>query len=96
VPWCSLGGGVVQAIVEVGAWSALLLSTYGLLVLFKIGLLAAMLVLALVNRRLRGDRGIRTELALGVLVLGVAALLTGTPPARATTVPVSTQAAAQR
>jgi copper transport protein len=86
--------GVVHAIIEVGSWSALVSTTYGVLVVVKLGLLAAMLALAVVNRRVRGDRGIRAELALGVLVLAVAAVLTGTPPARGTSAPTNTQAAA--
>ena len=88
--------GVLQAILEVGSWSALISSTDGLLVLVKIGLLATMLGLAIVNRRPRGNRGIRTELALGVVVLAVAAVLMGTPPTRGTVIPTSTQVTAAR
>jgi copper transport protein len=79
--------GVVQAILEVGSWSALVATGYGQLVLVKIALLLAMLLMAAFNtwqvpKRpppiLR--RGVRAELALGVVVLAVAAMLTGTPP----------------
>ena len=44
--------GSVQAGLEVGAWSALVGTTYGQLVLLKVGLLLAMLVLAVFNTRL--------------------------------------------
>ena len=89
--------GVVQAVFEVGSLSALVATSYGELVVAKIALLAAMLVLAAYNTRhgrlhfASGDvkigqlralpRGIGAELALGVVVLAVAAVLTGTPPA---------------
>jgi copper transport protein len=79
--------GVLQASLEVGSWSALIDSTYGQLVLLKVALLMAMLVLAGVNEwRARRSptrswrRGIQAELALGVTVLAVAAVLSGTAP----------------
>ena len=81
--------GVVQGGLEVGAWSALLATTYGQLVLIKIVLLVIMLGLAGFNewqtRRAAASalglrRGVRLELALGVFVLAVAAMLSGTPP----------------
>jgi len=82
--------GVVQAAIEVGSWTGLLDSAYGELVLIKVGLLAAMLGLAVFNDRrgrarmggnvLRG--GVRAELILGLLALATAAMLTGTPPTR--------------
>jgi copper transport protein len=79
--------GVLQGALEVGSWAALVGSLYGQLVLIKIGLLAAMLVFAGLNEwRARAAsavavaRGVRLELALGVLVLAVAAMLSGTPP----------------
>jgi copper transport protein len=74
--------GVVQAVLEVGSWSALLDTGYGEMVLVKIALLGAMLLLAAVNTRRARVRGVRAELALGVVALAVAALLTGTPPSR--------------
>jgi putative copper export protein len=74
--------GVVQAALEVGSWPALFTTGYGEMVLFKVGLLGAMLALALVNTRHASTRGVRAELALGLVVLAVAALLTGTPPSR--------------
>jgi copper transport protein len=82
--------GVVQATIEVGSWTGLLDTAYGELVLIKVGLLAAMLGLAVFNDRrgrahlgskmLRG--GVRAELVLGFLALATAAMLTGTPPTR--------------
>jgi copper transport protein len=79
--------GVLQASLEVGSWSALIDSTYGQLVLLKVALLVGMLALAAVNEwRARRSpagswrRGIQAELALGVTVLAVAAVLSGTAP----------------
>jgi copper transport protein len=81
--------GTLQSVLELGSWPALLSSAYGQLVLVKVGLLVAMLVVALFNEwRVRTAsfaafgliRGLRAELALGLIVLGVAALLSGTPP----------------
>jgi copper transport protein len=79
--------GVLQASIEVGSWSGLLDTAYGELVLIKVGLLVAMLGLAVFNdRRGRGAHlgggGVRAELVLGFLALATAALLTGTPPTR--------------
>jgi copper transport protein len=82
--------GTVQAALEVGSWEGMLETSYGQLVLVKIALVAAMLALAGFNewrgRRATAGvssglrRGVRAELALGVVVLGVAAILSGTPP----------------
>jgi copper transport protein len=88
--------GVIQGTYEVGSWSALATTLYGNLLLVKVGLLTAMLALAGLNEwqarstsisggadlgRVQGfGRGLRAELALGVVVLAVAALLSGTPP----------------
>ncbi|MGI9147152.1 MAG: copper resistance CopC/CopD family protein [Chloroflexota bacterium] len=91
--------GVVQAVFEIGSWSALVGTGYGQLVLAKLGLFAGMLSLAGFNTwhgrsRFRdageltasGPRVLRqsvwAELALGAVVLAVAAVLTGTPPTR--------------
>jgi copper transport protein len=87
--------GALQAALEVDTWSGLIETPYGQLVLAKIGLLAAMLGLATFNelrarrRVAEADgqtsglrRGVRAELAIGVLVLAVAAMLSGTPPSR--------------
>ena len=88
--------GVLQAILEVGSWAGLITTVYGELVLVKIVLVAGMLLLAGFNewrartaaavaagsdRRVGGlRRGVRAELALGIVVLGVAAVLTGAAP----------------
>jgi copper transport protein len=75
-----LVSGVLQGALEVGAWDALLTSPYGQLVVLKAGLLAGMLVLAVFNQVRGPGRGVPIELALGVIVFGVAAMLSGTPP----------------
>jgi putative copper export protein len=78
--------GALQAALEVGSWDELVSSTYGQLVLLKIALLGLMTLLAGVNTFVRAGapffRGVRVELATGVLVMAVAALLTGLAPAR--------------
>jgi copper transport protein len=76
--------GAVQATLEIGAWTALLTTTYGQLVLVKVGLIGSMFVVAGLNRwRAAALRmGIRAELTLGVLALATAAVLSGTPPPR--------------
>ena len=80
--------GVLQGALEVGSWSSLLTTLYGQFLVLKTVLLAVMLALAGLNewrRRAPGglvglERGVRAELALGVVVFGVAAMLSGTPP----------------
>ena len=80
--------GSLQAALEIGSLAGLIDSTYGQLVLVKIALLLGMLTLAAMNewRGRRGaglvQRGIRAELVLGVVVLAIAATLSGTPPTR--------------
>jgi putative copper export protein len=97
--------GVLQAALEVGSWSGFVETIYGQMVLVKIFLLCDMLVLASFNtwrgrRRYPAGgapasalrlfrRGVRAELGLGVLVLVVAAVLTGTPPDRTSTLPTT-------
>jgi copper transport protein len=78
--------GTLQAAIEIGSWDALVTTTYGQGVLVKVALLVAMLALALINQR-RADtlpyqRSLRLEVALGVAVLAVAAVVAGTTPAR--------------
>lgn len=80
--------GVLQSALELGSWAAVVSSLYGQLVLIKVGLLVVMLALAGVNEwRARASglvgfgRGVGLELALGVVVFGVAALLSSTAPA---------------
>jgi copper transport protein len=80
--------GVLQGALEVGSPSALVSTLYGQFLILKSVLLALMLVLAGLNewrRRAPGgmvglQRGVMAELALGVVVFGVAAMLSGTPP----------------
>jgi copper transport protein len=79
--------GTVQAALELGSVSALTGTSYGQVVLLKVGLLVAMLVLALLNQRRAAviawfRQGVRLELLVGVAVLAAAAVLTGIPPAR--------------
>jgi copper transport protein len=79
--------GVLQSALEVGSWAALISTPYGQLVLIKVAFMLAMLGMAAYNewraRRARTvglQRSVGIELALGVLVFGVAAVLSGTPP----------------
>jgi copper transport protein len=81
--------GVMQGALELGSWTALVGTLYGQLILIKVGMLALMLALAGLNELqaryttepgLGVRRGVRVELALGVVVFGVAAVLSGTPP----------------
>ncbi|MBV9542853.1 MAG: copper resistance protein CopC [Chloroflexi bacterium] len=78
--------GALQAAFEIGSWDELVNNTYGQLVLVKVVLLAVMTILAGVNTLTRAGvpfvRGVRLELAAGVLVLAVAAMLAGVVPAR--------------
>jgi copper transport protein len=82
--------GTAQSALEVGSLDGLVGTTYGRAVLVKVGIFAAMLGVAFVNRRRSGlssgrrwsfVRGVRLELLLAVAALGVAAVLTGTTPA---------------
>jgi copper transport protein len=81
-----VASGTVQAAIEIGSWDALLTTAYGQGVLVKVALLGAMLVLALFSRRrastLPFERSLRIEVALGLAVLAVAAVVAGTTPAR--------------
>jgi len=76
--------GTVQAMLEVGSWAALFGTGYGLGVVVKIVVLVLMLALAAWNtwRPSTSVRGVQLELALGVVALAIAAVLTGTAPAR--------------
>ncbi len=72
--------GVLQGALEVGSPGAFLTTLYGQLVLIKVALLMCMFGLAGLNQ-LRGfGAGVRLELVVGVVVFGVAAMLSGTPP----------------
>jgi copper transport protein len=81
------GSGTVQAVLEVGSLPALFSTGYGLGVIVKICILVLMLGLAAWNtwRRSASMRGLQVELAFGVVALAIAAVLTGTAPARSAT-----------
>jgi copper transport protein len=85
--------GTVQALVEVATLEGLLNTTYGRLILAKVGLFALVIVVAAVSRHLvrqrtaaqrptRVRRLVVAELAITAVVLAVAAVLVQTPPAR--------------
>ncbi|MEJ3747231.1 copper resistance protein CopC [Actinomycetes bacterium KLBMP 9797] len=85
--------GTVQALVEVGTPKALVDTTYGRLIIAKIGLFTAVMAVAaysrrLVNRRLaagapgRLRRAVGAELAITAVVLALSAILVQTTPAR--------------
>lgn len=86
-----VGAGVWLAWQYVGAWAALAGTAYGVMVLSKVLLLAAILGLAAVNfravRRASAGRNVRllrfaeVELGLGITVMFAAASLTSLPPA---------------
>jgi len=89
--------GVLQGALEVGSLAGVATTLYGQLLLVKAGLLALMLLLAGVNewraraaasvggvQLRRFGSGVGIELMLGVIVFGVAALLSSTPPSPAT------------
>jgi copper transport protein len=95
--------GVISALIEVGTPTALIDTSYGRLVLVKVGLVGLMLGAAAVARRLiqnvrswRGGlrRSVMVEVAIGVVVLGVTSFLTQTTPAR-TAEAIAAQQAAQ-
>jgi copper transport protein len=89
--------GTAQALVEIGSVDALLHTRYGQLLLVKVGLLLAILAVAAVSRRLvrrtpaegaepaaagRLRRTVLVEVIGAVIVIGVAAALVQTTPAR--------------
>ncbi|WKU04429.1 copper resistance CopC/CopD family protein [Micromonospora sp. HUAS LYJ1] len=87
--------GVVQGLIEVASVEALTGTTYGRLLLAKIGLFALVVAVAaysrqLVRRRtaaarpLPVRRAVWVELAITAVILGVTATLVQTPPARTT------------
>ena len=98
-----LVSGVTNAYLQVRAWRGLWETTYGLLLLAKIGLVIPLLLLGLYNNRravprLRAGlasvgertrflRTAGTELALMVAIVGVTAVLVSEPPARAEVAP---------
>jgi len=86
--------GTAEALIEVVTLDALLHTTYGKLLLIKIGLLALVLAVAAISRRQvqrraaanpgvrRLRRAVLVEIAGAVLVLGLASVLVQTAPAR--------------
>ncbi|WP_250008090.1 copper resistance protein CopC [Actinoplanes sp. M2I2] len=99
-----VAAGVLQAIVQVGTWKALVDSDYGRLLLIKTGLLVLVLGVAAWSRRLvqRGTaaaspgrlrRATAAEVGITVLVLAATAVLVQTNPGR--TVDVEAVAAAR-
>ncbi|MGW3898326.1 copper resistance CopC/CopD family protein [Micromonospora profundi] len=97
-------GGIVQALIEVGNLEALFATTYGRLLLAKVGLFAVVIAVAaysrqLVRRRTAAQRpvpvrrAVLVELVVTVVVLGLSATLVQTTPARtAVAEPSGTQA----
>ncbi|MBV9542855.1 MAG: CopD family protein, partial [Chloroflexi bacterium] len=99
-----IASGTFQAWLEVGSWSGLVQTAYGLSITAKVALLVVMLALASFNLMIARPRlavlaatgsaaaasdvarrftwAVRGEFAVGVLVLIVAAVLTGFQPAR--------------
>jgi copper transport protein len=88
-----IASGTLQAVRQVGSFGALTSTTYGRLLLWKVGLVAALIALGAVSRRLlrrrdaearRGAlvRTVVAELAIALGVLGVTAALVNAPPAR--------------
>ncbi|WP_374225356.1 copper resistance CopC/CopD family protein [Micromonospora sp. C95] len=92
--------GTVQALIEVATPAALVNTTYGRLVLAKIGLFVLVIAVAAYSRHLVRTRvaasrpapvrrAIWAELAITVIVLGVSATLVQTTPARSVSTDVS-------
>jgi copper transport protein len=97
-----LTAGVLNGYEEVGAWRGLWETTYGVLLLVKVGLVLPLLALGLYNNRysvprLRRDvaspavrrrflRAAGAELAIMIAIVGVTAVLVTEPPAKASVV----------
>jgi copper transport protein len=89
-----VGGGAVQALIELGGLGALTDTDYGRLVLTKVGLLGAVLGVAYFSRRLvlrhgspgRLRRLVGVELGITALVLVASSLLVQTTPGRSANV----------
>ncbi|GAB2606124.1 copper resistance protein C [Paractinoplanes abujensis] len=88
-----VAAGAIQALIQLGTLDALFSSTYGRLILLKTGLLAVVLAVAFVSRRLvqrgiaaatpaRLRRAVGLELAITVLVLAASAVLVQTTTGR--------------
>lgn len=85
--------GIVQALIEVGTPEALVSTTYGRLILVKVGLFAVVIAVAAYSRRLvqrrvaaeqphRIRRAVWAELGVTAVVLAISAALVQTTPAR--------------
>jgi copper transport protein len=81
--------GVVSALIEVGTPTALVRTSYGQILLVKVGLVAVILAVASLSRRgvqraqgRRIRKFVAVELAIAAVVLGFTAALTQTTPAR--------------
>ena len=94
-----LSAGVLSGFLEVRSWSGLWETTYGRLLLVKVGLVLPILALGVFNNRFSVPRlrtglasalerrrfltSVTVELALAVVIVGVTAALVAEPPARA-------------
>lgn len=98
--------GTVQALVEIGTVSALFRTGYGQLVLIKVALVGVVLAVAAFSRRSvqrntapahpgRLRRLVGMELAISMVIVGVAAVLVQQPPARTPSAQTATQPGAQ-
>lgn len=83
--------GVLRALVEVGAWTRLVHTRFGVTLLVKVGLFGGLVGLGALSRRHVGRPGtgenvrslrrtVRAEVAMGAAVLGATAVLAGFPP----------------
>ncbi|MGH8878874.1 MAG: copper resistance CopC/CopD family protein, partial [Stackebrandtia sp.] len=92
--------GLAQALIHIGTVDGLLSTTYGWLVIAKAGLFAGLLVTAALARRLVRATGKRevvtpvrrlilTELAIGVVVLGLSSVLVQAVPAQGAVAPTA-------
>lgn len=85
--------GTLQSVIELSAWSELTSTAYGRAILVKLGLFAVLLGFGALHRRAIRRLTLRSELAVGVAVLGVTgALATYAPGKVAATGPVSRSA----
>jgi copper transport protein len=83
--------GTVQALIEIGPFSAFVTTTYGRLLLAKVALVGVVLAAAFFARRLvhrdasgrpRLRRAVVTELGITAVILAISAVLVQTPPGR--------------
>ncbi|HZQ26582.1 MAG TPA: copper resistance protein CopC [Acidimicrobiales bacterium] len=74
--------GTVRAWDEVGALGRLLSTSFGVALLVKLGLVAAVVALAVVNRRRAGSRSLAAEAAVAACVFAATGVLAGLAPSR--------------